>query len=52
MGTARWKVAAAAGLVANVAVIAPAKAGDYPLAGITSTASENELADDAAAIKS
>lgn len=52
MVTARWKVAAAVGLVAAVAVVAPAEAGDYPLAGITSTASENELADDAAAIKS
>ena len=49
---ARLGVSAAAGLFWAVVIVAAAKAGDYPLAGLTAFASENALADDAAAIKS
>jgi hypothetical protein len=49
---ARFGISAAAGLFFAVAIVAPAAAGDYPLAGLTAFAGENALADDAAAIKS
>jgi hypothetical protein len=49
---ARFGISAAAGLFSAIVIVAPAAAGDYPLAGLTAFASENALADDAAAIKS